>query len=110
MIFLSELQRRKVVDSDGQPLGRVADLVVNSSEAFPSVRALTIQGSGHTSTNVPWPDVDDLESSPIRLKVAGGSISTNGAGSDDIRLAHDVLDHQILDTKGRRVVKVNDLK
>lgn len=110
MIFLSELQRRKVVDRDGQPLGRIADLVVNSSEAFPSVRALTVQGTGHSSTNVPWHDVADFESSPIRLNVIGSDISAGGAADDDIRLAHDVLDHQILDTKGRRVVKVNDLK
>lgn len=113
MIFLSALLRENVCDLDGRRLGTLKDVCVSLAEAFPVVTALVI--SQPTLTNneliIPWTQVDNLEEErKIHLTVKQPQIGAYTPFPDEILLRRDILDTQIVDTQGFRVVKVNDLK
>ena len=63
-----------------------------------------------TEMIIPWSVVDSLEEPKIHLLVKQAQIQTYTPLSDELLLRRDILDKQIVDTQGFRVVKVNDLK
>ncbi len=131
MIFLSTLLRRSVYDSNNQRIGALRDLYISLHDVFPRVTALVVRppllseagetirsngGNGHSFFGqemiIPWEQVASLEEAQVYLKVPADKIEPLPPGSyaGDLRLARDLLDKQIVDTQGFRVVKVNDLK
>ncbi len=111
MIFLSNLLRQSIYDSEGRRLGTVRDLCVSLNETFPVVTALIVHPSmNNGETIIPWFQVDNLETEKIYLTVKQSQIETYIPRSDELLLKRDLLDKQIVDTQGVRVVKVNDLK
>src|SRR5258707_10142440 len=113
MIFLSALLRENVCDLEGRRLGTLKDVCVSLSEAFPVVTALVVSQPTLTNNDliIPWTQVENLEAEhKIHLTVKQPQIGTYIPFSDEILLRRDILDTQIVDTQGFRVVKVNDLK
>ncbi len=107
MVHLSEILNISVVDTAGARVGRLHDMQVDSLRS--RVEWIVIR-SGRSMLRVPWGDVDTL--SPLGRKVslvesaAPGPYEPNG---DFLHLRRDLLDRQIIDIQGRRVVKVNDI-
>lgn len=119
MVYLSDVLNATVLDSQKQAVGTVADLVVNMQEAFPVVAALLVtppaQGrlplaARPSPLTIPWRQCVSIEETKLRLNVPQAQIHTYTPRPGDVFLARDVLDKQVVDTQGRRVVKVNDLK
>jgi Mg2+ transporter MgtE len=113
MIFLSTLLRQSVYDIEGRRLGGLRDLSVALKETFPVVTALIVHsplGNSHNDMIIPWSQVDNLEESQLHLVVKQSQIDTYTPQADELLLGRDILDKQIVDTQGFRVVKVNDLK
>lgn len=111
MIFLSTLLRQSIYDNEKRRVGTIYDVCVSLEETFPVVTALV----AHTSlsggeTLIPWSQVFSIEEPQIQLVVPQGQIHSYTPDSDEIFLRRDILDKQIVDTQGFRVVKVNDLK
>jgi Mg2+ transporter (mgtE) len=117
MIFLSTLLNHAIYDSDQHRVGSIRDICVELNETFPVVTALIIHSTAMTNglnnnqqLIVPWQQVQSIEEEPIQLTVPRGEITPYIPGQDEILLKRDILDKQIVDTQGFRVVKVNDLK
>ena len=113
MIFLSTLLRQQVCDLEGRRLGTLKDVCVSPNETFPAVTALVISQSNLSNTTliIPWFQVDNLEAEQkIYLTVTQSRLEVYTPRPDEILLKRDILDKQIVDTQGFRVVKVNDLK
>src|SRR5229473_2370005 len=117
MIFLSTLLRKSIYDIEGRRLGVLHDICVSLHETFPVVTALVVSapmGNGHSDRIIPWYQVDNLEEERIHLVVRRGEkqsqIDSYTPHPDELLLRRDILDKQIVDTQGFRVVKVNDLK
>lgn len=113
MIFLSALLRQGVFDLDGRRLGTLKDVCVSLSEAFPIVTALVVSQPSLTMNDwiVPWSQVENLEEEGrIYLTVKQPQVDAYVPYPEEILLKRDILDKQIVDTQGFRVVKVNDLK
>jgi Mg2+ transporter MgtE len=113
MIFLSTLLRQSVCDLEGHRLGALKDICVSLTEAFPVVTALVVAQPALTNSEriIPWSQVDNLEEErKICLTVKQAAIGNYTPYADEILLKRDILDKQIVDTQGFRVVKVNDLK
>ena len=113
MIFLSTLLRQSIYDIEGRRLGTLRDVCVSLNETFPAVTALVIATSTLSVNNdmiIPWSQVDNLEESKIYLTVKQQRITSYTPHPDELLLRRDLLDKQIVDTQGIRVVKVNDLK
>src|SRR5260370_40188878 len=111
MIFLSTLLRQNVYDNDNRRVGALSDICVALHETFPVVTALVVQPAlGGSSTIVPWSQVQNIEGASVQLAVNQQGIEPYTPQPDELLLKRDILDKQIVDTQGFRVVKVNDLK
>jgi sporulation protein YlmC with PRC-barrel domain len=111
MIFLSMLLRQSVYDVDNHRVGSLRDVYVELKETFPVVTALVVNGPMSMGRIViPWTQVHSIEEGPIRLTVPQGQIASYTPREDELLLMQNLLDTQIVDTQGVRVVKINDLK
>jgi magnesium transporter len=111
MAFLSELIGRPVTDVDGIIIGKLSDVVSHSSSEFqhPIVEGITVKSRDKTMI-VPFTKVAALISKAIPLKCRAEEITPFTPGEQDVFLKRDVMDKQIIDTDGARVVRVNDLE
>lgn len=113
MIFLSALLRQSVYDSENRRVGVVRDVCVELKETFPVVTALIVHpvvGTGTHDTIIPWSQVQTIEDVRVHLTVPQNQIVSYTPRTDELLLRRDLLDKQIVDTQGFRVVKINDLK
>jgi CBS domain-containing protein/sporulation protein YlmC with PRC-barrel domain len=111
MAFLSELLGRTITDLDGNFVGKLEDLIARERPEFPHpvVDAVVINRRGELLI-IPYSIVMSLFAPAIPLKCHVEDITTYTLNDDDIYLSRDVLDKQIIDTDGARVVRVNDLQ
>ena len=109
--YLSDLLRMNVVDRDGKLVGRLEDVVVKPGETFPLVTKLLVKQRGRRDPLVlPWAAVRSISSEAFTLARPLADLQPAGMEEGEIQLAESVLDKQIVDIQGHRVVKVNDLK
>ena len=109
-IFLSEINNKPVWDSGGEYVGRCADVLVGDvDQPFPRVRALALRNGADAPRFVSAEQVGWLRPS-ILLTVEQPNLSPYEPKGDDLWLARQVLDRQIVDVDGRQVVRVNDLQ
>jgi magnesium transporter len=111
MAYLSDIIGKPVTDVDGERMGHVEDIVVSHLGEIhhPEVIAVLIK-NGHTSFLVPYTDIAVLVAPAIPLQKHRHDIQPYQPSDSDLFLVRDVLDKQIIDTNGVRVVRVNDLE
>jgi CBS domain-containing protein/sporulation protein YlmC with PRC-barrel domain len=111
MYYISELIGKTVTDVDGRKIGSIKDLLAAHYEKmpYPKIVALDI-AQRRRSTLVAMSDVAVLIAPAIPLKKRLEDIKPYQPKPDEIYLVRDVLDKQIIDTNGVRVVRVNDLE
>ena len=111
MIYLSQLMGNPVYAADGEKIGTVSDLGIATGEVFPRVTSLAFNGPGRTPFMISWRKyVDTYDEKEIHLKVPAVEIRFSYLQPDEVLIARDILNKQIVDTRGMRVVRVNDLK
>lgn len=115
MIYFSELLNRPVRDADNRRVGSLRDLVVSLDSVFPIVVGLVLQAPsglplGRGALTIPWSQVTNIEEKEVYLHVPRHELQDYQPREGELLLGRDILDKQILDTQGRRIVKVNDVK
>jgi magnesium transporter len=110
LLFLTEILGAEVVDVRQHRTGAVRDLTVRVQEPYPVVTGLVV--SRRRELVIPWSQVRTFAAATkeVALRVGSQELEQHRASPDDIWLARDVLDKQVVDTDGRRVVRVNDLQ
>ena len=110
MIHVSEVLDLPVVDADHRRLGRVDDLLVESGQG--AVERLVVR-QGEEKRVLAWAQVAALSPDNGRVVLVEDAVSApiegNGTEAETLSLRHDVLDRQIIDIHGRKVVRVNDV-
>jgi sporulation protein YlmC with PRC-barrel domain/CBS domain-containing protein len=108
MLHLSEILGLPVFNADGSRVGRLDDLRVEPQRWAVDCIVLQIRGEFRW---VPWIDVLSFSAEHRRVVLVEGTEPSpwNGGPSETIYLKRDVLDRQIIDTQGRKVVRVNDI-
>jgi len=109
MLYLSQAIGRPVLDGDGEPIGRVADLIVAVGDRYPPVTGLVVE-TDRRRIFLPWSSVDHLDAGGSRLRTRTIDIGKFQQRPDEILLRADLMDKQIVDIDGRKVVRVNDLR
>ena len=111
MNYLSEMLKLPVLDVNGNRLGVVNDLGIATGEVFPHVTSLAFQGPGHTPFMISWRKyVASIDEDGVHLNVADTDVRFSYLQPDELLLARDILNKQIVDTQGMKVVRVNDIK
>jgi magnesium transporter len=109
MLYLSEAIGRPVLDRVGEPIGKVADLIVAVGDRYPPVTGLVVE-TDRRRIFVPWTSVESFELTGARLSTSSIDIAKFSQRPNEITLKQDLLDKQIVDIDGRKVVRVNDLR
>lgn len=111
MAYVSDLLDKPVADVEGEPIGKLDDIIasIHGDMPHPVVVAIAVKRSKDTLL-VPIADVAVLIAPAIPLNKRLQDIVPYQPGEHDMYLAMDVLDKQLIDTNGMRVVRVNDLE
>lgn len=112
MPYISELLNNKVFDSSDATVGKLQDILTAPKEgSFQPLEFLVIKDSSGAIKFVPYEFVENFTSKEISLKNLFNNIALSTLpGNNYIYLKRDVLDKQIVDVAGTRVVRVNDLR
>lgn len=110
MIYLSEIIGSQVWDAFGNNFGKCIDVLIAKAEAaFPPVSAIAIKVKDGNIVHIGASQISSLYPS-IALKVPDNNLKPYTPTGNELQLKHQVLDHQIVDIEGKRVVRVNDIQ
>jgi len=110
MPFLSKFLGQPVWDSEGQRVGKLVDLLASTQRHYPSIVALAVKRDRGATILIPWEEVRVMAGPVIALEVKADAIAPYVPSERDIFLVKDILDKQVVDINGLRVVRVNDLE
>ncbi len=112
MQYVSELIGAPVRDPAGRVVARVADLLVPADADYPAVDAVALKPTGGTGELriIPWSALRVGEGERLALVSPLSEAPNFEPPPHELSLARQVMDHQIIDVNGVRVVRVNDLQ
>jgi Mg2+ transporter MgtE len=113
LLFFSDLQERKVIDSTGRVAGRLHDIGMGLSGNLLQSEFMLISRTrrGRRETvAVPWKCVSSLHSPEVKLDRKREEIWESEHSQTGLLLGRNLLDRQIVDLHGNKVVRVNDLR
>jgi uncharacterized protein YrrD len=110
LVSMAGLIGRPVLNQAGQQIGQVADVVArwDSNQAYPPVTGLIVR-VGRRRAWLPVEAVQEFGRSQIRLRTARVDLREVERRPGEVELARDVIDHQLVDTDGARVIRASDL-
>lgn len=107
--FFSEFLNRKIHAPTEKRVGKVIDLVAERADPYPLVLGMVIQAKGKKRFFLPWEKIIQVEPKIVLPKEELLDLNTFLVARDVILLRDEVMDKQIVDTYGAKVVRVNDL-
>lgn len=107
--FFSEFLNRKVHAPTEKRMGKVIDLVAERADPYPLVLGMVIQALGKKRFFLPWEKIIQVDPHIVLPKEELLDLNAFLAARDVILLRDEVMDKQIVDTYGAKVVRVNDL-
>ncbi len=98
--------------------GRITDLAVRMGEEFPQVSSLAVfvhrrmsfLGSARYTAIIPWPLVESFTPQAVRLSIPFRDLPPGALGHDELLLKKNIMDQQVVDENGRKILRVNDIK
>ncbi len=108
-VFTSEIIKKAVLDPKGEELGRVRDIEIVKGDPLPKVSSLVIE-KRKKFYKLSWEDLNLFNKKIISSNVYLESLPPYGFDENDLLAARDILDKQIIDANGAKVVRVNDIK
>jgi magnesium transporter len=111
-LLFSALRRCPVLDTEGQLVGHLKDLILLPLGVLPPVTKLAVLTSEKEELILPWEAVARIEWEPaaIHLGQEGEALQPVPLRPEEMELAQSLLDHKVVDTKRRKVIRVNDLE
>jgi len=111
-MFVSELIGDPVVDRVQENLGRVKDIIITLGEVFPKVTGLLVMLSGEKTEQkvVLISEIDLIGRQFVSTRTTRDRVPMTSLREGEVLLMRDVIDQQIVDLEGARVIRVNDLK
>ncbi|WP_424357151.1 magnesium transporter [Methanocella sp. MCL-LM] len=109
VVYFSAFQGQKVIDSEGRVLGRIKDFAITPGESLLEVsRIIYISSILRDSITVPMASVKSFDGA-FRLKIPREEIPPGKLSDHEMLVVETILDKQIVDIDGLKVVRVNDV-
>jgi len=102
------MANRRVIEPNGDDIAKLADLAVVPQGQFPAVQ-WAILSTADGERVLRWTDLAQ-EIGHLRLRQRLATLPEATMPPEAIRLSRDLLDKQIVDTDGAKIVRVNDLQ
>ncbi|HWD08907.1 MAG TPA: CBS domain-containing protein [Actinomycetota bacterium] len=110
LISVAGLVSRPVKNQAGDEIGRVSDVVVRwgDDDEYPPVTGLVV-AIGRRDAWVPAEQIRELSHTAAELSSARLDLRDFGRREGEVTLIRDVIDHQLVDVDGVKVVRAADL-
>jgi CBS domain-containing protein len=108
-LFLSEILNKPVLDPRGEELGKLKDVSIVKGEPLPKVDSLIIEKKKNLY-KIPWSSMNIFNKRIMAATLYSDALSPYTYSEDDLLAARDILDKQIVDANGVKVVRANDIK
>jgi CBS domain-containing protein len=109
MFFLTSILDRPVQGKTGEPIGKLDDLIVRIGvDPYPLIAGLVVR-DGRRRFFVPARHLQALNGA-AKLSSSTVDLQPFSRRNGEVLLRRDVLDHQLIDITGRRIVRVNDVQ
>ncbi|MFN3395415.1 MAG: magnesium transporter MgtE N-terminal domain-containing protein [Thermodesulfovibrionales bacterium] len=108
-LFVSEILGEPVLDPRGEELGRLKDLVIVKADPLPKVSAIILERKKRPYM-IEWASLELFNKRIITARILSSDLRPYDMTSPDLLAVRDLLDKQIVDVNGVKVVRVNDIK
>ena len=109
MLFLASILDQPVHGNGGEPIGRLEDVIVRiGDDPYPPISGLVVRDRRRLFF-VPAAQLSAF-SDVASLTTTTFDVKPFARRDGEVLLRKDVLDHQIIDITGRRIVRVNDVQ
>ncbi len=107
-IFVSEVLKRPVFDPKGDVAGRVTDAIVVKADPLPKISAILVT-QNRAVYRIAWHDFAIFNKRILSVRCDATSLDRYER-DDDLLVVRHILDKQIVDANGAKVVRVNDIR
>lgn len=110
MPYLSVMLGKRIRSDSGQLLGRLKDVIVEPSAKFPIVTGIEVatrRGRGRRPLFISWPELKEWRDECLVIRPPSDGYVP---GEGEVFLARDLLDKQMVDMDGYRIVRVSDIR
>ena len=110
VLHLSMVVGGALRDSAAERLGRVEDLIVRLGEpGYPPITGFLVSVAGRRSY-LAAEQVDDIDERGVTLRRARLDLERFERRPEEVLLKEDVLDHQLINVEGARLVRANEIE
>ena len=110
MLYLSQILARPIFDAEGEKIASIKDIIVRyGEEDYPPVLGLVARYRRRLFF-MPRAKISSLSESGARMNSEVIDLKPFTRRPGEVLLAKDVLDNQLIDVDGKRVVRVNDVQ
>lgn len=116
MVYFSQLKGRPVFDSAGKKIGILVDMSFNDGEKYAEICHITYTSKNNYRKKIPWEFVKEIKDNPntrgldadIHLNSSESELEPTFEKEKEF-LVSKLVDKQIIDVDGLKVVRVNDV-
>jgi magnesium transporter len=108
-VFVADILGKPVLDPRGEEIGRVRDIAVEAGMRFPRAVGLALERK-KTRRYLPWEDLSIFNRRIISSRKMDAEVADDDTRIEHLFIVRDILDKQIVDINGAKVVRVNDVK
>jgi magnesium transporter len=110
MLYLSQILGRPIFDAEGERIAVIKDMIVRYGEAdYPPMVGLVARYR-RRNFFMSRTRISSLDESGARMNSEVINLKPFTRRTNEVLLAKDVLDNQLIDVDGKRVVRVNDVQ
>jgi magnesium transporter len=111
-LFLSEILGQPIIGPEGRSVGKIMDLVATLAEPYPIVTdaLLSPEGGQKTAMFYRFPIIEERQRPFKAHSVCSDDFRSPTLRDNELLLKEALLDKQIVDTHGAKVLRVNDLQ
>jgi magnesium transporter len=109
MLYLSQVLGRPIRDEEGERVATLKDVIVRLGEDHPPVTGVVARYR-RRDFFLPRARIRRLDEQGVRLNLDILDLRPFARRDGEVLLAKDVLDKQLIDVDGKRVVRVNDVQ
>ena len=110
MLYVSQILKRPIFDARNDPVATISDILVRyGEEEYPPVIGLVARYR-RRNFFMPRRDISELNIHGAKMRSNILDLSPFTRRDGEVLLGKDVLDNQLIDVDGKRVVRVNDVQ
>ncbi len=109
-LFLSHILRKKVVNSNGQQLGKIVDVAAEFVEPYPVVTGFVLKAGRGQNLFLPSKDISIADEDTYITDIPSNKLQVYRLHDRELLLNNALMDKQVVDTNGARIRRINDLQ